>query len=603
MRAERLGPWIAAFAMAAAAVADAQTVDDPPIGEQYQSLCSGCHGGSFRLPSGATTTRDVAELVNLIRDGIATKGMPAFGARLSAAQIQALAAFIRPAPSPSSARVGASMEAEALHPAHSANYVIMTAEGNPATQFAGFFSERSWLCFDNVDLTGVRSLELEYSKGNDDEGRFAILVGDGLRTARVNLAEKRAVPTGGWETFARHRVGLEREVSGPQLLCLYGVSGGGILNLDRLTLSAEPAEHDGLTIAFDVPQEPVITAAGYRFRLERVAEASSDLWGMAFLPDGRLLVTQKNGQVLLFRDGKRLGALDGTPAVWSGGQGGMMDVKPHPEYARNGWIYLSFSDPHPGNATSMTRVVRGKLDGLRWVQQQDVYRAPDRFYTEHYAHFGSRMAFLDGDLYFSVGERQQRDLAQDLGYPFGKIHRVRDDGRVPNDNPFIGRAGALPTIWSFGHRNPQGMTAQAGALWSSEHGPAGGDELNLVRRAANFGWPLVSFGTHYDGTAVGASPWLEGVEPPVHHWTPSIAVSQIAFYSGTAFPDWNRQLLVSSLGSSELRLLRLRGERVLNDRLLMKGHGRIRDLAVGPDGFVYLLLNRMGAGIYRLRPV
>jgi glucose/arabinose dehydrogenase len=592
-----------ALAVAVAAMAIQAPARAQAVGADYQRLCSGCHGASFRLPSGAVTSRDAGELAVIIRDGIAIKGMPAFGGQLTATRIEQLAAFIRPPAGHAPRGPGASIEAESLDPAHSANYVLMTAAAPPATRFAGYFGERSFLCYEDVDLSGVRSIELHYSKGNEDAGRFAILVGDGVRSPRVNLAEKLAVPTGGWERFAGHRVGLGREVNGRHLLCFYGVSGGGILNLDRFELRAEAGEHDGFTVAFDESPAPVADAAGHRFRLERVAAVSSDLWGMAFLPDGRLLVTQKNGQLLAFREGESLGVIEGTPPVWSGGQGGMMDVKPHPDYSRNGWIYLSFSDPIAGNTRSMTRVVRGRIEGSRWVRQEDIYRAPERFYSGHYAHFGSRMAFLDGYLFFSVGERQQPELAQDLGFPFGKLHRVHDDGRVPRDNPFAGREAALPTIWSYGHRNPQGMTAHDGALWASEHGPAGGDELNLVRRAANYGWPLVSFGNHYDGTPVGASPYHEGVEPPVHHWTPSIAVSQIAFYSGDAFPDWKGQLLVSSLGSTELRLVKLRGERVLDDRLVLKGHGRIRDLAVGPDGFVYLLLNRMGAGIYRLRPI
>jgi glucose/arabinose dehydrogenase len=496
------------------------------------------------------------------------------------------------------------IEAEALDPEHSASYVITSAEREPQTRYVGYFSERSSLCYDGVDLTGVRSIELHYAKGSDDPGRFAILIGDGSEAPRINLGEQQTTSTGGWETFARRRIGLSREVVGPHLLCIYGVEGGGILNLDSFALSEQPGEQDGATLRFETASEPVFTAAGYRFVLEKVAEASSELWSMAFLPDGSIIATQKNGQLLLFKNGERVGRIEGLPNVWSGGQGGLLDVKPHPSYASNGWIYLTFSDGGAGNTTAMTRVVRGKLDGLRWVDQQDIYHAPDGFYTQNYAHFGSRMAFVDGYLYFSVGERQRSALAQDLSYPFGKIHRLHDDGRVPKDNPFIDRDGALASIWSYGHRNPQGMTThpRTGIVWSAEHGPAGGDELNLVRRGANYGWPRVSFGTHYDGTPVGDSPYMEGVEPPIHHWTPSIAVSQIEFYVGDKFPEWQDQLLVASLGQEELRLVRLRDNRVLNDRLLFKGHGRIRDVVVGPDGYPYLLLNKFAAGIYRLRP-
>lgn len=566
----------------------------PP--DDYARLCSGCHGPSFRLPNGGTTSRPQAELVEIIRAGSPAKGMPAFGAQLDDARIEVLARFIGATAASGARKAGATIEAETLHPVNSASYVVVR-------DHIEHFSQRSSLCYEDVELDGVRSIELTYSKGNTDAGRFAIVIGDGLRTPRVNLGEKVAVPTGSWDRFAHQRVGLEREISGRHLLCFYGVDGGGILNLDRFTLSADPGAHDGITWTFEPPAESVITAAGYTFALERVAEAPSELWSMAFLPDGTLLATQKNGQLLVINAG-RTERIAGVPPVWSGGQGGLLAVKPHPQYAKNGWIYLTFSDPGPGNATSMTRVVRGKLDGLRWVGQQDIYRAPDRFYTPDYAHFGSRIAFRDGYIYFSIGERQHPEQAPDLAYPYGKIHRLHDDGRIPRDNPFVGRQGALPSIWSYGHRNPQGMTAhpRTGVIWSCEHGPRGGDELNLVRRAADYGWPRVSFGTHYDETPVGPSPYLDGVEPPVHHWTPSIAVSQIEFYFGARFPEWNGQLLVASLGFEELRLVRLRDERVLNDQLLFKGHGRIRDVTVGPDGFPYVLLNGSGAGIYRLRP-
>lgn len=571
----------------------------------YARLCSGCHGERFRSPAGAdTATRTDADLAEVIRSGRPVKGMPAFGTQLSDAQIQSLVQLVQAAATKPNRMLGATLEAEALDPEHSASYVITSAEQQPQTRYVGYFSERSSLCYAGVDLTGVRSIELRYAKGSDDPGRFAILIGDGLAAPRTNLGEQQTRSTGGWETFEHRRVGLDREVSGQHLLCIYGVEGGGILNLDSFVLSEQPGEHDGVTLTFEAASEPVFTAAGYRFVLEKVAEASSELWSMAFLPDGSIIATQKNGQLLLFKNGERVGRIEGLPNVWSGGQGGLLDVKPHPRYASNGWIYLTFSDGGAGNTTAMTRVVRGKLHGLRWVDQQDIYRAPDRFYTQNYAHFGSRMAFVDGCLYFSVGERQQPALAQDLSYPYGKIHRLHDDGRVPKDNPFVDRDGALASIWSYGHRNPQGMTTQprTGLVWSTEHGPAGGDELNVVRRGANFGWPRVSFGTHYDGTPVGDSPYIEGVEPPIHHWTPSIAVSQIAFYVGDQFPDWRDQLLVASLGREELRLVRLRDQQVLNDRLLFRGHGRIRDVAVGPDGYPYLLLNKFAAGIYRLRP-
>ena len=565
--------------------------------DDYSRWCAGCHGARFHLPDGRATTRSAAEISEIIRAGLPAKGMPAFGQQLPAARIAALARHVREASPVARYKVGDVIEAESLHPVHSSSYVITQGR-------VGHFSQRSSLCYDGVDLTGVRSIEIHYAKGNTDAGQFAILAGDGVTTPRINLGEKRAVPTKDWATFAKQRVGLAREVVGPQLLCLYGVDGGGIFDLDRFVLSADAGEHDALTLKFDAPAEPIMTAAGYRFVLEHVADAPAELWGMAFLPDGSIIATQKNGQALRIRDG-RAERIDGLPPVWAGGQGGLLGVKPHPQYARNGWIYLTFSDPQSGNSTAMTRVVRGRLDGSRWTDQQDIYRAPDRFYTTDYAHFGSRVAFADGYIYVSVGERQHPEQAQDLGFPYGKIHRLHDDGRVPKDNPFVDRADALPSIWSYGHRNPQGMTTHPRTLeiWSCEHGPAGGDELNLIRKGANYGWPRVSFGKHYDGTPVGASPYLEGVEPPVRHWTPSIAVSQVEFYFGEAFADWEGQLLVASLGFEELRLVRLRGQQVLDDRLLFKGRGRIRDVTVGPDGFPYVILNRFTSAIYRLKPL
>jgi aldose sugar dehydrogenase len=572
----------------------------------YSRLCAGCHSAEFRIPGDRVpTVRGSDQVAEVISKGRPAKGMPAFGEQLSPAAIQDLAQFIEAAGATGSSRVGDTVEAESLNLVRSASVAVMSSPRAPAVKYVGHFTHRGSICYDGVDFTGVLSIEVNYSKGNEDEGRFAVLIGDGVQTPRVNLAEKRAVPTGSWDNYRTLRVGLDREITGRHLMCLYAVEGGGIFNLDSFKLSATQGEHDGLTLADTPRPDRTFSAAGYSFRLEKVAEAPSELWSLSFLPDGTMLAAQKNGQIQLFKNGERLGRVVGLPAVWSAGQGGLMGVKPHPDYSRNGWIYLSFADPDADPAKAMTRIVRGKLQGLHWVQQQDIYRAATRFYTDHYAHFGSRIAFLDGYVYFSVGERQQPALAQDLSFPFGKIHRLHDNGRVPRDNPFVGRPGALPSIWSYGHRNPQGLTRhpQAREIWSCEHGPKGGDELNLVKRSANYGWPLVSFGTHYDGKPVSDSPYQDGVEPPVHHWTPSIAVSQVEFYDGQAFPTWRGQALVASLGSEELRLVELRGHQVLNDRLLLKGAGRIRDVSVGPDGFPYLLLNDMKAEIYRMRPV
>lgn len=587
----------AALAAVCASHATAQSAQD-----DYGRLCSGCHSAVFSSPSGASVApRSTVDLAGIIRNGISARGMPAFGALLSEDRINALATWVE-SQTAASPRLGQRVEAETLNEVRSSGYVLMRA-GETETRYVSYFGERSALCYSNVDLTGVRSIELNYAKGSDEAGRFAVLVGDGTAQARINLGEQATRPTGGWDTFQPRRIGLDQTLSGRRELCFYGVSGGGIFNLDSFALSGEPGSHDGLTLELEDATPTVFDAGGYRLALEKVAEATSELWAIAFLPDGSLIATQKSGQLLMFKEGRRVGYVEGVPEVWNGGQGGLLDVEPHPDYANNGWIYLTFSDPGPDSSTAMTRVVRGKLDGLRWVEQQDIYRAASKFYSQDYAHFGSRIAFADGYVYFSVGERQQPELAQNLAHPFGKIHRLHDDGRIPKDNPFVGREDALPSIWSYGHRNPQGMAARPGTreIWSAEHGPAGGDEINFVRKAANYGWPLVSHGMHYDGTPVGDSPYREGVEPPVHHFTPSIGISQIAFYEGDAFAQWRGHVLVASLGREELHLVQIRANRFVNDRLLFKGFGRIRDVVVGPDGHPYVLLNQFSAGIYRLR--
>lgn len=565
----------------------------------YANFCAGCHGATFKSASERTSGEHRAAV---ILSGIPSRGMPAFRGQLSETRAQALAGLIAQQTS-NAPKLGHTVEAESLNRQRSAGFNVMESESS--ARYVGYFGERSSLCYSNVDLTGVRSIELNYAKGSQDSGRFAVLVGDGIGPARTILGERKAFPTAGWTAFQPHRVGLIQPVAGVHELCFYGVQGGGIFNLDSFTLSAAVGASDGITLNVEDVTPSVLSAAGYRVALDKVADAPSELWSMAFLSDGSMIVAQKSGQLLLSKSGGAFEHIQGIPAVWNGGQGGLMQVKPHPHHADNGWIYLTFSDPADNNATTMTRVVRGKLNGLHWVEQQDIYRAAAKFYTEHYAHFGSRMVFEGDYLYFSVGERQQPERAQSLAHPYGKIHRVFDDGRVPTDNPYAGRDDALATIWSYGHRNPQGMTrdARSGAIWAAEHGPAGGDEINLIRKGRNYGWPLVSHGKHYDGRAVGPSPYRDGIEPPTHHFTPSIAISQIEFYDGDKFPEWNGALLVASLGQQELRLVRLNETQVVSDQLLFKGFGRIRDVVVGPDGHPYVLLNQFAGAVYRMRPV
>jgi glucose/arabinose dehydrogenase len=321
---------------------------------------------------------------------------------------------------------------------------------------------------------------------------------------------------------------------------------------------------------------------------------------MDFLPDNVIVATQKSGSLWLFKNGARLGPIQGTPKVWFRGQGGLLSVKAHPDYSKNGWLYLTYADP--AVAGSVTRIVRGQIKGLNWSNEQTIYQAPAGFYSDSGEHFGAALIFQGDYLYFSIGERGQKKLAQDLSDPRGKIHRLHADGSIPKDNPFIANKNAQPSIWSYGHRNPQGLAVhpQTQELWSAEHGPMGGDEINLIRKGRNYGWPLVTFGTEYDGTPISDSTHKDGLEPPRQHWSPSIGVSAIHFYTGTPFPKWRNQLLVASLAKQELHLVRIESGRVTKDEVLLRDAGRIRDVRVGPDGYPYVLLTTLNGAIYRL---
>lgn len=275
-----------------------------------------------------------------------------------------------------------------------------------------------------------------------------------------------------------------------------------------------------------------------------------------------------------------------------------MEVAVHPRHAENGWIYLAYSDPavREGREVSLTAIVRGRIRDGAWVDQETIWRAPLEFYRPGGGvHFGCRIAFdQEGFLYFSHGERGRPDDAQNLALPNGKVHRIHDDGRVPADNPFVGRADAFPTIWTYGNRNPQGLDfdPRTGLLWETEHGPRGGDELNVLRRGANYGWPVITHGMNYNGTPVTALTALDGMEAPVVHWTPSLAVCGIDFYTGERFPRWRGHLFVAALAQQEVRRIVIEDGRVAAQEVIFKDLGRVRDVANGPDGALYLALNQ-----------
>lgn len=348
----------------------------------------------------------------------------------------------------------------------------------------------------------------------------------------------------------------------------------------------------------------------YEIKVEVVAEGLDLPWAIDFLEENRILVTERSGRLRLIENGKLQPPISGTPAVLAEGQGGLLDVAIDPEYARNRWIYLAYSHALSDvkgkeRSPAMTRLVRGRLQNNQWKDEQVVYEAPHNLYLETRQHYGCRIVFdKDGLLYFSIGERGLAQQAQDLERPNGKIHRIHRDGTIPKDNPFLKHPKALQSIYTYGNRNPQGLAVHplTGALWETEHGPMGGDELNRLIPGANYGWPIITYGRNYDGGVIAELREKEGLESPILYWKPSIAVCGADFVRGNKFPRWQNHLLVAALKYEELRLLDIRGDRVLHQEIILKNAGRVRDVACAPDGAIYAVLNGPDM-ILRLTPI
>ncbi len=579
----------------------------------YAQLCAGCHTTDprtfFRSTTLVTQGAEI-DLAALLRTGRPDRGMPAFRGALTEPQARALARWLKAEVAGAEGERGGTMigrriEAEELRPDRSSGYGI-THDGD--TRFLQWIDRGSHLCYDDIDLTGVRSIEYRFAKGEGEPPRrFALLAftGDFASGERIPLGERDTPLTGGWTTFRTERLGFSRSLTGRHRLCIIGMGGGGVFNLDYFTLSDVTATHDGITQDF-AATGTARTAGGHAFRMEKLGDIDGEFWSLDFLDAETLIATQTSGPVWLFRRGQRIGPVAGTPQVHFGGQAGMLHVRAHPDYEHNGWIYLTFAEPASAidAVNNMLTIVRGRIRDTRWVDQQTIYRAASRFFTESEAHFGARLAF-DGDyLFFGIGERATQEFAQDLTNPFGKIHRIHLDGRVPRDNPFVGTAGAITTIWSYGHRNPQGLAVdpRTRAVWSTEHGPKGGDELNKIMRGRNYGWPVVTFGINYDGTIVSHETTRPGIEPPRKHWNPSPGLSNLVMYDGSAFPRWRRHLLVASLAHQQLKLIKLENHVVAGEEIVVESLGRIRDVIVGPDGLPYVALNQPNGQIYRLVP-
>jgi aldose sugar dehydrogenase len=350
----------------------------------------------------------------------------------------------------------------------------------------------------------------------------------------------------------------------------------------------------------DVPD--TVDSDQARFRVVVLAEGLEHPWGMAFLPDGDLLITERPGRLRLVRDGALDPApLEGLPEVYASGQGGLLDVALDPDFPTNRLIYLSYAAETDAGAG--TRVARARLGEGRLEELEVIFEG---FMGSGGRHFGSRLGFdPDGYLFVTLGERGDDERAQELRDLAGKVVRLQPDGSVPDDNPFVGRADAAPEVFSYGHRNPQGLAVhpETGRVWVVEHGPRGGDEVNLVAAGVNYGWPVITYGRAYSGLPMGEGSEKEGMAQPLHYWVPSISPSGMAFYEGDAFPQWQGDLFTGGLSGELLARLELDGERVVEEERLLDGVlGRIRDVRVGPDGYLYLLTDYADGRLVRLEP-
>lgn len=359
-----------------------------------------------------------------------------------------------------------------------------------------------------------------------------------------------------------------------------------------------------VTLNFSCAQKSenqVNTPSEEPFSAELFIDGMEIPWGMAFLPDGSMLVTEKSGNLLHFKNGKKV-TITNAPEVYTRGQGGLLDIKLHPDYENNGWIYISYSSSEGGEKGGHTAIIRAKLTDNSLTNSELLYKASPN--TTKGQHFGSRIEFDNqGYLYFSIGERGARDEnPQDITRDGGKIYRLYDDGRIPEDNPFVGTDGAKTAIYSYGHRNPQGMAKHpdTGAIWVNEHGPQGGDEINIVKKGANYGWPLVTYGINYSGTPITDKTEMEGTEQPIHYWVPSIAPSGMAFITSNKYSGWKGNLLVGSLKFQYLELLEMDGNKVIKREKILADKGRVRNIKQGPDGLIYVAVE--GKGIYKLVP-
>ena len=350
-----------------------------------------------------------------------------------------------------------------------------------------------------------------------------------------------------------------------------------------------------------VSSTSLLAASDAGYQLESVVTGIDLPWGMVWLPDGDMLVSDRRGTLHRVSNGRVGDPIKGVPDVHVNGQGGLLDLELHPDYEANGWIYLTYSEPE-GRIfkDSNTTLIRARLEGDSLIEKEVLYQAGPR--TGRGQHYGGRIAFdRDSHLYFSIGDRGNRDEnPQDITRDGGKIYRLHDDGRIPVDNPFVDSHGAKSAIYSYGHRNPQGlaMHPDTGTLWEHEHGPRGGDEINVIKKGENYGWPILSYGINYSGTSFAQGTEREGYHSPAWYWVPSIAPSGMTFVTSNYYPEWKGHILTGSLKFSYLVLSHVQGETIIKQDILFNGIGRVRTVKQGPDGYIYVATE--GQGIKRI---
>jgi glucose/arabinose dehydrogenase len=354
------------------------------------------------------------------------------------------------------------------------------------------------------------------------------------------------------------------------------------------------------------PTSNIFTSNGMTVRLDTIATGMLSPWGFAQLPNGNYLITDRTGQLYRVDQNRTKNLIKGTPQVFAEGQGGLLDVKLHPQYEKNGWVYMSYSKfKKPDSVTlTTTAIVRGKIVGDVFTEVQEIFEANPYTRTKH--HFGSKLMFDDkGYLYFSVGERgNENEFPQSTGNDNGKIHRIFDDGRIPGDNPFAKDGKSKASIWSYGHRNPQGLILdkKTNTIWETEHGPRGGDELNIIRKGANYGWPVICYCINYNGKPITNISKKDGMEQPEQYWIPSIAPCGMTMVTGDRYPAWKDNIMVGSLRFMYLNRCVMKDNKVVKQEKLFPNLGRMRNVEMGNDGYMYIAVEKPGM-VFKVVPL